>query len=92
MRDVPSLAEQGFPGISALAWWGVFAPTGTPKPVLDKFHAELVKALEKPGLRKAFTDPGMDLAVGSPDALQKYLVGEMACWGMVVRESNIRAD
>jgi tripartite-type tricarboxylate transporter receptor subunit TctC len=92
MPDVPSLSEQGFPGFSALAWWGVFAPTGTPKPILDKFHAELVKALEKPDLRKTLTDLGMDLVVSTPDGLQKFLVSEIARWGKVVRENNIRAD
>ena len=92
MPDVPSLSEQGFPGFSALAWWGVFAPTGTPKPILDKFHAELVKALEKPDLRKTLTELGMDIVVSTPDGLQKFLVGEITRWGKVVRENNIRAD
>ncbi len=41
MPDVPTLAEQGFAGFSALAWRGVFAPAGTPKPIMDRFHAEL---------------------------------------------------
>src|SRR5256885_16487773 len=46
MPEVPTLAEQGFQGFSAFAWWGIFAPAGTPKPILDKFHAELVKAFK----------------------------------------------
>ena len=93
MPDVPSLSEQGFPGFSALAWWGIFAPTGTPKPILDKFHAELVKALGQPDLRKTLTEQlGMDLVVSTPEALQKFLLGEIDRWGKVVRENNIRAD
>jgi len=92
MPDVPSLSEQGFPGFSALAWWGIFAPAGTPKPILDKFHAELVRALNQPDLRKTLTDLGMDLAVSSPEALQKFLVDEIDRWGKVVRENHIRAD
>ena len=93
MPDVPALSEQGFPGFSALAWWGVFAPAGTPKPILDKFHAELVKALNQPDLRKTLTDQlGMDLVVSTPEALQKFLVGEIDRWGKVVRDNNIRAD
>ena len=93
MPDVPSLSEQGFPGFSALAWWGVFAPTGTPKPILDKLHAELSKALSQPALRKTLTEQlGMDLVVSTPDALQKFLIGEIDRWGKVVRENNIRAD
>jgi len=92
MPDVPSLSEQGFPGFSALAWWGIFAPTGTPKPILDKFHAELVKALNQPDLRKTLTELGMDLVVSTPEAEQKFLLDEMSRWGKVVRDNNIRAD
>jgi tripartite-type tricarboxylate transporter receptor subunit TctC len=93
MPDVPTVAEQGFPGFSAFAWWGIFAPAGTPKPILDKFHAELVKALGQPDLRKQLTETlGMDLASSSPEALQKFLVGEINRWGNVVRSNNIRAD
>jgi tripartite-type tricarboxylate transporter receptor subunit TctC len=93
MPEVPTLAEQGFPGFSAFAWWGIFAPAGSPKPVLDKFHAELVKVLKQPDLRKQLTETlGMDLASSSPEALQKFLVGEINRWGNVVRSNNVRAD
>ena len=93
LPDVPALAEQGFPGFSALSWWGVFAPAQTPKPILDKFHAELVKVFNQPDLRKQLSEQlGMDLAVSSPEALQKFLVAEIARWGKVVRENHIRAE
>jgi tripartite-type tricarboxylate transporter receptor subunit TctC len=93
MPDVPALAEQGFPGFSALAWWGIFAPAGTPKPVLDKFHGELVKVFNQPDLKKQLTETlGMDLAVSSQEGLQKWLAGEMQRWGKVVKDNNIRAD
>jgi len=93
MPDVPTLAEQGFPGFSAFAWWGIFAPAGTPKQILDKFHAELVKVLKQPDLRKQLTETlGMDLASSSPEALQKFLVGEINRWGNVVRSNSVRAD
>jgi tripartite-type tricarboxylate transporter receptor subunit TctC len=93
LPDVPALAEQGFPGFSALAWWGIFGTAGTSKPILDKFHAELVKVFNLPDVRKQLADTlGMDLVVSSPEALQKFLLAEMARWGKVVREHNIRAD
>lgn len=93
LPDVPSLAEQGFPGFSALAWWGIFAPAGTPTPILDKFHAELTKMFNLPDVRKQMSETlGMDLAVSSPAALQKFLVAEIARWGKVVRENNIHAE
>ena len=93
LPDVPSLAEQGFPGFSALAWWGIFVPAGTPQPILDRFHAELVKVFNQPDVHKQMSETlGVDLVVSSPAALQKFLVSEIARWGKVVRENNIRAD
>ena len=93
LPDVPALAEQGFPGFSALAWWGIFGTAGTPKPILDKFHAELVKVFNLADVRRQLADTlGMDLVVSSPEALQKFLLAEIARWGKVVRDHNIRAD
>ena len=93
MPEVATLAEQGYPGLSALAWWGIFAPAGTPQPIVAKFHAELVKALNQPDLRKQLTEQlGMDLAVSDPATLQKFLLAEMERWGKVVRQHSIKAD
>jgi tripartite-type tricarboxylate transporter receptor subunit TctC len=93
MPEVPALAEQGLPGFSALAWWGIFAPAGTPKPIMDKFHAELVRAFNLPDVRKLLTEQlGIDLVVSSPEELQNWLATEMQRWGKVVRENNIRPD
>jgi tripartite-type tricarboxylate transporter receptor subunit TctC len=93
MPEVPTIAEQGFPGFSALAWWGIVAPASTPKPVLDRFHAELVKVFNQPDVRKQLGETlGMDLAVSSPAELQKFLLAEIARWGKVVRENGIRGD
>ena len=93
LPDVPALAEQGLPGFSALAWWGIFAPAGTPKPVMDKFHAELVKAFNLPDVRKLLTETlGIDLVVGEPEGLATWLDSQMQRWGTVVRENNIKAD
>lgn len=93
LPDVPALAEQGLPGFSALAWWGIFAPAGTPKPAMDKFHAELVKAFNLPDVRKLLTETlGIDLVVGTPEGLAAWLDSQMQRWGKVVRDNNIRAD
>ncbi len=93
MPDVPALSEQGFPGFSALAWWGVLGPAGIPKPVLAKINAELTKILNAPEIRSQLGDQlGMDLVVSSPEGLQKWVTTEVARWGKVVRENNIRME
>jgi tripartite-type tricarboxylate transporter receptor subunit TctC len=93
LPEVPTLAEQGIGGLTAHAWWGIFAPAGTPKPILDRFHAELVRVFSLPEVRKTLAESlGMDLVVSSPEELQKFLLAEMDRWGRVVREHHIKAD
>jgi tripartite-type tricarboxylate transporter receptor subunit TctC len=93
MPDVPTLIEQGFPGLTAYAWWGIYAPAGTPRPIIDKFHAELVKVLNQPDVRKTLGESlGMDLVVSSPEALQKWTLEQMAHWGKIVKDNGIKSD
>src|SRR5437667_318640 len=92
MPDVPTLTEQGVK-LSAHAWWGILAPAGTPRPIIDKFVLELNKALNLPDVRKILTETlGMDVVAASPEETQKWIAAEMARWGKVVRENNIRAE
>jgi tripartite-type tricarboxylate transporter receptor subunit TctC len=91
--DVPTLAERGFPGFSAADWWMIVAPAGTPKAVIAKLHAELVKAIRQPDVTRNLTETlGMEIAAATPEATQKFLLSEMARWGKVVRDNDIRAD
>ena len=93
LPDVPTLIEQGIPGLAVYAWWGILAPAGTPRPIVDRFHAELQKALNLPDVRKTLTENiGMELIVSSPAELQKWIESEMRRWGKVVKDHNIRAD
>ncbi len=93
LPDVPTLIEQGFPGLTAHAWWGIYAPAGTPKPIIDKFHAELVKVLALPEVRKTLSEGlGMDLVVSSPEELQKWTLEQLARWGKVVKDHGIKTD
>jgi tripartite-type tricarboxylate transporter receptor subunit TctC len=71
MPDVPTLKELGI-DVVAHAWWGILAPAGTPKPIIDRIHAELVKAIRLPDVNKMLTETqGMDVVALSPDATQK---------------------
>jgi tripartite-type tricarboxylate transporter receptor subunit TctC len=93
MPEVPTLIEQGFPGLTAYAWWGIYAPAGTPKAILDRFHAELVKVLNIPDVRNTLAEGlGMDLVISSPEELQKWTLEQMAHWGKVVKDNAIRSD
>jgi tripartite-type tricarboxylate transporter receptor subunit TctC len=94
MPDVPTLAEAGVRGVDpAYAFWGILAPAGTPRPIIDKLHAEIVKAIKLPDVNKTLTETlGMDVAALSPEASGKFLAEQMMRWGKVVRDNNIRAE
>ncbi|MFZ3324287.1 MAG: tripartite tricarboxylate transporter substrate binding protein [Usitatibacter sp.] len=85
------LADQGMPGFSALSWWGIIAPANTPQPIIRKMVEELAKALKDPGVAQKLTAQGIDIEGGGPEALDKFVRGEMARWDKVVKENNIRA-
>lgn len=89
----PTLAEQGFPNLTAYAWWGIYAPAGLPKPILDRFHAELTSALKKPDVVELLQDKlGMQLVASSPEDFHKFVAGEMAKWSKSVKEHGIKMD
>jgi tripartite-type tricarboxylate transporter receptor subunit TctC len=93
MPDVPTLAEQGYKGFSALAWWGIFAPAGTPQPIIDKLNAELVKILQTPDTNKQLVESmGMDIQASSPAALQTWTETELQRWAKVIKDNNIKPD
>jgi tripartite-type tricarboxylate transporter receptor subunit TctC len=93
MPDVPTLAEQGLPGFNANAWWAIFAPVAIPKPILDKFHSEVVKTLNEPEVKKQLSEQlGMQISGNEPHELQAFLLKEMQRWGKIIKDNNIRAD
>jgi len=93
LPDVPTLAELGITGVSAYTWWGLLAPIGTPKPILDKFHAAVVKGLETPDIKKMLNDNlAMDLVASTPEAMQQFLIKETATWAKVVKDNNVKVD
>jgi tripartite-type tricarboxylate transporter receptor subunit TctC len=92
MPDVPTLQEQGI-DVVAHAWWGILGPAGTPRPIVDRLHAELARAIKLPDVNKMLTETqGMDVVTLSPEATQKWILDNMARWGKVVRDNNIRTE
>jgi tripartite-type tricarboxylate transporter receptor subunit TctC len=92
MPDVPTLREQGI-DVVAHAWWGILGPAGTPRPIIDRLHAELVRAVKLPDVNRMLTETqGMDVVALSPEATQKWILDNMARWGKVVRDNSIRAE
>lgn len=91
MPGVAPVADQGAPGFSALAWWGVIAPAGTPAPVVRRMNEELAKALKVPAVAEKLTAQGMDILGGTPEEFDAFLRSEIARWAKVVKDNRIKA-
>jgi tripartite-type tricarboxylate transporter receptor subunit TctC len=90
MPDVPTIGELGIPWQGAYAFWGILAPAGTPKPIIDKMSGELTKVVNMPDVHKILTGTlGMDVQALSPEATGKFLGDAMQRWGKVVKDNNI---
>ena len=90
--NVPTLNEQGLKGFEVKVWHGVYAPKGTPQPVLDKLNAALKKALNSPDVKKRLEDANIDIVPMdkvSAKGLKSHLESEINVWGPVIRKANI---
>jgi tripartite-type tricarboxylate transporter receptor subunit TctC len=93
LPDVPTVIESGFAGFEPYAWWGVFAPAGTPKPIIERFGAELAACLREERVARQLTETQqVNLVLGGPEEQRRFLSEQMRVWGALVRENNIRGD
>ncbi len=92
LPDVPTIAESGVPGYEAMSWFGLFAPAATPKPVLDKLNAALVKVLNQPDVKKKIAEQGGDVVAETPAQFAAFIKSESAKWGKVVKDSGATVD
>ena len=92
LADVPTIAEQGFPGVEATAWYGVLAPAGTPKPVIARLHGEFMKILKQPDVAQRLDGLGFEIVASTPEQFSAYIRSEIKKWAKVVKASGAKAD
>ena len=92
LPNVPTISELGYPGFDAVTWFGLLAPTGTPKEVIVKLNSEFNKALQDPVLRKRLSNEGADPAGGTPAQFAALIKEDIPRWGKVVKESGARIE
>jgi len=92
LAEVPTIAEQGFPGVEATAWYGVLAPAGTPKPVIARLHDELVTILKLPDVTQRLSGLGFEIVGSTPEAFGAYIRSETTKWEKVVKASGAKPD
>ena len=92
LPDVPTLAESGFPGFEAPAWWAVLAPAKTPPDILKRMTDALNQALRTPEVAKKLEAQGIDVVGGSADVAAAFIDKQMDIWAKVVKDNGIKAE
>ncbi len=93
LPDTPTLIEQGIKSFPSYSWWGVYAPTGTPRPIVDRMHAEITKAVRSPDVTQKFVEQfNMEILTTSPEAFAAYQKSEQERWFKVIKDNDIKGD
>src|SRR6201994_1300348 len=88
--ELPTMAESGYPGFEAVPWFGLVAPVGTPKNIVDKLHAETVKTLALPDVRKKFDELGIEPVGNTPAEFASVIKKEIPEWAKVIKDAGIK--
>ncbi|MEJ8854455.1 tripartite tricarboxylate transporter substrate binding protein [Variovorax robiniae] len=86
--DIPTVSEAGLPGYVVTAWKGLMAPAGTPRPVIDKLHAAVVKVLAMPDVQKRMIDLGAEPAGTTPEQFGQFIQAETRKWSALVKSTG----
>lgn len=89
---VPTMAESGFSGFEAPAWWAVLAPAKTPPDILKRMNEELNKVLQTPDIKKRLDSQGIDIVGGTSDTARVFIERQIDTWAKVIKDNNIKAD
>lgn len=92
LPDIPTIAESGVPGYEALGWWGILAPTRTPRPIIATLNSHLVKVLAGESARAQLFREGIEAAGSTPEQYGARIASERQKWSKVIKEANIRIE
>jgi tripartite-type tricarboxylate transporter receptor subunit TctC len=92
MKDLPTVAESGYPGFEALAWNGLFTAAGTPAEVVNKINADVNAVIKDPAVREAFVKQGLILGGGTPAQFAAFIDAEGKKWGAIIKKNNITLE
>jgi tripartite-type tricarboxylate transporter receptor subunit TctC len=90
--SLPTVAESGLKGTESNSWYGMLVPAGTPRPVVDRLHGAMVKALAAPDIKQKFAEQTVEISGSTPEEFDKYIRAEIAKWSKVVKASGAKPD
>lgn len=89
MPNVPTIAESGFPGFDAPAWWGVIGPANIPAPIVKRFNDALTRTLNKPDVAQKLQAQGIEILAGGPEVFTPFVQRQLDTWGKFIKDNNI---
>jgi len=92
LPDVPTVAEAGVAGLQVMEWYGALAPAGTPRPIVQRLHDEIVAIVRRPEVTARFLELGADPDFMNPAEFGRQIAADIQMWAKVVKQSGIRAD
>jgi len=92
LPEIPTVDEAGVPGYQVAVWFGVVAPAATPKDVIARLNAEINRVIALPDVKERFSQSGIEIVGGAPDVFDRHIREQVATWGKVVKDANIRVD
>ena len=92
MPELPTVAEAGLKGFEVNNWYGIFLPAGTPKDIVTRLNADVVKALAAPDVKKRLLEAGIVATSSSPEGFMAYVKAETAKWAKVIKDANISVE
>jgi tripartite-type tricarboxylate transporter receptor subunit TctC len=92
LPDVPTVAEQGYPGFEAVAWIGLLAPATTPPEIVAKLNADVKKILESPEVKVRLSEQGFNAEWQKPEVFGAYMKNEVQKWGAIVKSANVKVE
>jgi tripartite-type tricarboxylate transporter receptor subunit TctC len=92
MPNVPTVAESGVPDYEVISWQTIFAPAGTPQPIVDRLHAEIRKILAEPEMKERIAKLGMQGADLTTEQISTFQKAEVAKWAQVIKAANIKLE
>ncbi|WP_063921191.1 Bug family tripartite tricarboxylate transporter substrate binding protein [Bradyrhizobium sp. DOA9] len=90
LPDVPTLVESGYPDLAATPWWALYAPGKTPKPMIERFHAEMSAMLREQNVADKIKAMGLTIVASDPDYMRNFYTEQAQTWGQVVRDNGLR--
>ena len=90
LPDVPSIAEAGLPGYEATQWFGLLAPAGTPRPIIDRLYQESSRALRSADMKERMTAEGLEVVGSTPEEFASYIRSETEKWTQVIKAAGIK--